>query len=159
METVKDNKEWNIRIPTGENRITTLICERCPIILGHMVLSADLIVLEMKDFDIILGMDWLSEHYAFIDCRSKKVIFKLPGKETYHFEGIKSPTLETVSASVTCVLTEMRNEGYLVSIQEIRQEDDKTLHDIAVVREFPEDLPGLSPPREVEFAIELIPGS
>ena len=57
----------------------------------------------------------------------------------------------------------MRNEGYLVLIQEISQEDDKTLHDIAVVREFPDvffqDLPGLPPPREVEFAIELIPGS
>ena len=108
-------------------------------------------------------MDWLSEHYAFIDCRSKKVIFKLPGEETYHFEGIKSPTLETVSTRVTCVLTEMRNEGYLVSIQEISQEDNKILHDIAVVQEFPdvfsEDLPGLPPPREVDFAIELVPGS
>ena len=74
LEMVKDNKEWNIRIPTGENRITTLICKRCPIILGHLVLPADLIVLDMRDFDIILKMDWLSEHYAFIDCRSKKVI-------------------------------------------------------------------------------------
>ena len=68
LETITDNKEWNIRIPTGENRIMTLICERCPIILGHLVLSADLIVLDMRDFDIILGMDWLSEHYAFINC-------------------------------------------------------------------------------------------
>ena len=46
-----------------------------------------------------------------------------------------------------------------MSIQEIRQEDDKTLHDIAVVQEFPEDLPGLPPPREVDFAIELVPRS
>ena len=72
LETITDNKEWNIRIPTGENRITTLICEKSPITLGHLVLLADLIVLDMRDFDIILGMDWLSKHYAFIDCRSKK---------------------------------------------------------------------------------------
>nr|GFD07610.1 reverse transcriptase domain-containing protein [Tanacetum cinerariifolium] len=31
--------------------------------------------LDMCEFDIILGMDWLTEHHATIDCRSYLVIF------------------------------------------------------------------------------------
>ena len=69
---------------------------RCPIILGQLVLPTDLIVLEMKDFDIFLGMDWLSEHYAFIDCRDKKVIFEIPGKGTCYYEGVRSHTPKVV---------------------------------------------------------------
>ncbi|GKF16337.1 hypothetical protein Tco_0061255, partial [Tanacetum coccineum] len=44
-----------------------------------------------------------------------------------------------------------------------KKSDDKRLEDIPVVREFPEvfpeDLPGLPPVRQVEFQIDLIPGT
>nr|GEW22995.1 putative reverse transcriptase domain-containing protein [Tanacetum cinerariifolium] len=44
-----------------------------------------------------------------------------------------------------------------------KKSDEKRLEDIPVVREFPkvfpEDLPGLPPDRQIEFQIELIPGS
>ena len=88
LEATKDTKGWNIRVPTGSNQVAEWICKRCPITLGHLTLPADLIVLEMKDFDIILRMDWLSEHFAFIDCRDKKVIFKIPGERTCYYKGI-----------------------------------------------------------------------
>ncbi|GJW16928.1 putative reverse transcriptase domain-containing protein [Tanacetum coccineum] len=41
----------------------------------NTIRSANLLPLKMSDFDIILGMDWLSEHRATIDCHSKRVIF------------------------------------------------------------------------------------
>ncbi|GKF27214.1 hypothetical protein Tco_0083108, partial [Tanacetum coccineum] len=44
-----------------------------------------------------------------------------------------------------------------------KKSDEKRLEDIPVVREFsevfPEDLPGLPPIRQVEFQIDLIPGT
>ena len=84
--------------------------------LGHLKLPADLLVLKMKEFNIILGMDWLSEHYAFIDCRGKQVIFEIPGKGTCIFEGIKTQTPESSSTQLSCILKEVRAEGYLVSL-------------------------------------------
>ena len=33
----------------------------------------DLIVLSIHDFDIVLGMDWLSKHRATLDCYKKEV--------------------------------------------------------------------------------------
>ena len=35
--------------------------------------EADLIVLDIHDFDIILGMDWLAKHHATVDCYRKEV--------------------------------------------------------------------------------------
>ncbi|MQL80477.1 hypothetical protein Taro_012926 [Colocasia esculenta] len=33
---------------------------------------------QMKDYDCILGLDWLEEHYALVDCRQKKIVFRIP---------------------------------------------------------------------------------
>ena len=77
--------EWHVRIPTGETQVSKAICMRCPLTIGHLKMPADLVVMEMNDFDIILKMDWLSEYYAFIDCREKKVIFKISDRRTYYF--------------------------------------------------------------------------
>ena len=40
----------------------------------------DLIVLDMHDFDIILGMDWLAKNQANIDCQRKRVIIQVPSQ-------------------------------------------------------------------------------
>nr|GFA74986.1 retrotransposable element Tf2 [Tanacetum cinerariifolium] len=47
----------------------------CPLRVGDDIRFANLLPLEMSDFDIILGMDWLTEHRATIDCHSKCIIF------------------------------------------------------------------------------------
>nr|GFB02847.1 putative reverse transcriptase domain-containing protein [Tanacetum cinerariifolium] len=47
----------------------------CPLRVGDDIRFANLLPLEMSDFDIILGMDWLTEHRATIDCHLKRVIF------------------------------------------------------------------------------------
>nr|GEY73697.1 reverse transcriptase [Tanacetum cinerariifolium] len=47
----------------------------CPLRVGDDIRFANLLPLEMSDFDIILGIDWLTEHRATIDCHSKRVIF------------------------------------------------------------------------------------
>ena len=85
-----ENQEWHVRVPTGDTQISKAICKRFPIIIGYLTMPADLVVMEINDFDIILGMDWLSEHYAFIDCREKKVVFKIPDRRTYYFQGMRT---------------------------------------------------------------------
>ena len=47
----------------------------CPVLIEDRELLADLVLLDVMDFDVILGMDWLSQHYAAVDCQRKKVIF------------------------------------------------------------------------------------
>ena len=155
--------EWHVRIPTGETQISRAICRRCPLALNNLKMPADLVIMEMSDFDIILGMDWLSEHHAFIDCREKKVIFEIPNQQTYYFQEIRTQTPVALSTLQVSHLKKEVHGGYLVSLQGIEKPNQIQPEDIPIVRDypevFPEELPGLPPTREVEFGIDIIPGS
>ncbi|MQL88079.1 hypothetical protein Taro_020637 [Colocasia esculenta] len=37
-------------------------------------------LLKMKNYEAILGLDWLEKHYALLDCQKKKIIFCIPGE-------------------------------------------------------------------------------
>ena len=41
----------------------------------------DLIILEMVDFDVILGMTWLSPNFAILYCNAKTVTLAKPGTD------------------------------------------------------------------------------
>ncbi len=45
----------------------------CPIRLGRMPCPWSLIVIPLKEYDVILGMDWLTEYRALIDCEKRQV--------------------------------------------------------------------------------------
>ncbi|KAA0052060.1 retrotransposon protein, putative, Ty3-gypsy subclass [Cucumis melo var. makuwa] len=83
----------------------------------------------------LLGMDWLSANHASIDCFGKEVVFNPPSRPSFKFRG-----------------------------QEFRYQRIRSFPVLrTVVREypdvFPDELPELPPPREIDFAIELEPNT
>ncbi|GKB67141.1 putative reverse transcriptase domain-containing protein, partial [Tanacetum coccineum] len=110
--------------------------------LGH-VFDIDLIPFVHGSFDMIIGIDWLSNNKAEIICHEKVVRIPLP------------------DGNVLRVLGE-RPDDKPRSLMSTRA-SDKTQEEIVVVKDFPEvfpdDLSGLLPIREIEFWIELIPGA
>ena len=94
---------------------------------------------------------------------SKRILFGNLERPDCIFQG--SPpqkSVKIVSALKTHKLISHGCEGYLASVQNLSV-SSPSVNDIAIVREFPdvfpEELPGLPPMREIEFAIELVPGS
>ena len=65
------------------------ICPNCEIGLGGQQFKVNLIPFKLGEFDVILGMDRLTENGAYIDCRGKKIKIKLPGKKVVIFRGQK----------------------------------------------------------------------
>ncbi|KAA0065337.1 ty3-gypsy retrotransposon protein [Cucumis melo var. makuwa] len=117
----------------------------------------------MLDFDVILGMDWLAANHASIDCSCKEVAFNPPSMASFKFKGEGSRSLpQVISAIRASKLLSQGTWGILASVVDTR-EVDVSLSSEPVVRDypdvFPEELPGLPPHREVEFAIELEPGT
>ncbi|XP_074586941.1 uncharacterized protein LOC141842849 [Curcuma longa] len=102
----------------------------------------DLLVLDMIEFDIILGMDWLTVYHATDDCQTRVVTFRPPNKPSWDCTGC---------------------QGFLLSLISDDGSSSSQLSDAPVVREYldvlPDELPGLPPRRQVKFTIELIPGS
>ncbi|OMO87229.1 Retroviral aspartyl protease [Corchorus olitorius] len=56
--------ELIVQTPFGESLLKTEVYRECALLVGHMVFEAYLIPLEIYDFDVILGMDWLNKHGA-----------------------------------------------------------------------------------------------
>ena len=80
----------SVATPLSDLLDTDTIFLRCLVLVKGRELPVDLVFLDMIDFYIILGMDWLSQHYATLDCHSKVVIFKISGEEEFKFLGHKS---------------------------------------------------------------------
>ncbi|GAV75548.1 RVP_2 domain-containing protein [Cephalotus follicularis] len=75
----------DVSTPTGTSIYTDSICRSCEMSMADIPLYADLIVLPIRDFDVILGMDWLSAHRARMDCYNKTVDSFLPDGMTFQF--------------------------------------------------------------------------
>ena len=108
----------------------------------------DLVLVDLQNFDIILGMDWLASYHAFVDCFGKMVIFSIPGQPEFNFEGnhVDRP-LHIISALQSSSLLSKGCQGFLVYV--MSAENDLKLENIPVVRDYPNvfsnDFPGLPP--------------
>ena len=49
------------------------ICCNCELKISEILLIVDLIVMDMTEFDVILGMDWLTAHRVVIDYDRRRV--------------------------------------------------------------------------------------
>ncbi|XP_058222966.1 uncharacterized protein LOC131332685 [Rhododendron vialii] len=109
------------------------------------------------DFDVILGMDWLSAHRAVIDCHQKTVTTHTSEGTCFRFKGDKQ------IASSTTKRSRWQNQlfGWLASLQ-MEETDRMELGLPHIVCEyadvFPKELPSLPPQRKIDFSIELQPG-
>ncbi|KAL5580094.1 hypothetical protein UlMin_012536 [Ulmus minor] len=135
-----------------------------PVVISERELCADLVMLDMTDYDVILGMDFLSKYGAMIDCKAKAVGFNPPGEEKFTFFGDKRRSQKMfISAMRARKWIADGCTGFLASVLDTTKKGKDELKDVPVVNEFvsvfPEDLPGLPPDREVTFEIELLPGT
>ena len=53
--------------PLGKVIEVMVIYKECKVIIGTQALPANLILLDMVNFNTILGMDWLANHHATLD--------------------------------------------------------------------------------------------
>ncbi|XP_022866655.1 uncharacterized protein LOC111386422 [Olea europaea var. sylvestris] len=108
---------YSVTIPSGDVQQTNLIVRACVILIENWELCANLIVLDMKDYDIILGMNWLSRYQTTTDCKRKSVTFQLLGNEPFTFIGIEK--VPTISLLKVQRLLDSGCVGYLVSVRAI----------------------------------------
>nr|GEZ77335.1 hypothetical protein [Tanacetum cinerariifolium] len=108
--------------------------------LGTSLFTIDLIPLGHRSFNVIVGIDWLSEHKAEIVCHEKVVRIPMESDEILIVQGECTPRIAKSLSNVKVDAPELSN--------------------ISVVRDFvevfSEDLSGLPPKRQVEFRIDLV---
>ena len=78
-----------VSTPIEVKIITSTKYVNCEVMIGEMETTINLIKLGEMEFDVILGMDWLSACDAHVDCNRKRIIFKIEGVLEFIFEEIK----------------------------------------------------------------------
>nr|GFA79972.1 putative reverse transcriptase domain-containing protein [Tanacetum cinerariifolium] len=141
----------------------TQVYRNLPLQFDDKIHAINALPLDMCEFDIILGMDWLTEHHATIEFRSYRVIFgDIHAPEFIYHGSIPGKSMQIISALQARTLLSHGCKGFLATIHDTTSEVP-SIHDQPIVFEFldvfPDELPGIPPIREVEFNIELIPGS
>jgi hypothetical protein len=116
-------------------------CVDVPVDIHRVSFKANLIILGTKGLDVVLGMDWMSKYQGHIDCAKKSIavtnsdgiqiehIATMLSRKAYYKKSVSGPTLDQVP--VVCEYPDV----------------------------FPEELPGMPPDRDIEFIIELVPGT
>lgn len=116
----------------------------------------------MKNFDIILGMNWLSKNREIINYRDGEVIFQQPGKEPFLFQRGKMRSTPLIISAMKAVKM-MRKDSFQAywANKFSKATQGLLMEDIHVVREypdiFPEEIDGASPNRQVVFSIDIVP--
>ena len=115
-------------------------CFQVPLSIGRHVFPTDLIILQSQGLDVILGMDWLSMYGGNIDCASKTILLTTPEGRRIKYVSRHAP-----------------NRTQVNSLSGVVQEEVPVVKDFPDV--FPEELPGMPLDRDIEFLIELLPGT
>ncbi|KAA0035806.1 hypothetical protein IC582_019384 [Cucumis melo] len=151
----------SVSTPSGAVVLSKEKREACQVGVASHTLDVTLLVLDMQDFDVILGMDWMSTNHASIDCFRKEVVFNPPSRTSFKFKGAGIVCIsKVITAMKASKLLSQDTWSILASVVDTK-ELEVPLSSEQVVREypnvFPDELPGLPPPREIDFAIELEP--
>ena len=78
-----------VSLPAGDSLLTDRVVRDSRVLIGGQEFPADLVALDMRDFDVVLGMDLLSHHRATLDCYKKEVKLNRLGKFEVKFRGIQ----------------------------------------------------------------------
>ena len=163
IETQPLGGHMRVSLPVGDPLFSDRVVRDSRVLIGGKEFPADHVTLDMRDFDVVLSMDWLSRHRATLDCYKKEVKLHRPEKLEVKFRGMRRElSSNMISAMAAQRMLRKGCQGYLAYVVETEKER-KLVDEISVVREFPDvfpyDIAGLPPDREVEFTIDLIPGT
>ena len=145
--------------PLGIRARIGMICRGCELKISGTLLPVDLRIMDMSEFDVILGMDWLTTYRVVIDCEGRRATAYTQDSTHVVFQGDKHDIFPHTVYESRC---QGQLAGWLASLT-LEDEERPDLDLPRVVCEyvdvFPVELPGLPPQRVVDFDIWLHPGT
>jgi hypothetical protein len=127
-----------IAIPGGKIP-TNQLNRSVPISLGSKVFKTTLLILGLEGMDIILGADWMTQHRVVLDVAARALEIHSP---TFGDLALYLPSQDSTRSCAFAMI-----EFPLKKIPVVCEYADV----------FPNELPGMPPDRDIEFAIELQP--
>ncbi|XP_074291482.1 uncharacterized protein LOC141618283 [Silene latifolia] len=150
-----------VDIPSGDSIPSNRVYKDVSVKIGEVVFITNLIEFVLRGFEVILGMDWLGKYKAFIDCHQKKVTLSGPEGVKVSYKGfVVKPKIKLIS---TITLKSCLRKGGQLILCHVRdtRKDVQRAASVPIVQDFrvvfPDEIPGLSPQRDIDFGIDLKP--
>ncbi|XP_070017422.1 uncharacterized protein [Nicotiana sylvestris] len=147
----------------GDFLIVDCIYRSCLVALSGFETRANLLLLKMVNFDIILGMKWLSLHFAILDYHAKTMILAMLGLPRVEWRGTLDHTPSRVFSFLKAhCIVKNGCDVYLAYVRDINI-DAPSVDSVLVVRDFPDvfpaDILGMPPDRDIDLGIDLLLGT
>ena len=89
LAACKQNDFKQIEMASGELQPVELSVEDCKVDLGVCSIKRKVYVTALGTYDLVIGMDWLESHQAWVHSFEKTILCMNDEGETIHFQGIK----------------------------------------------------------------------
>jgi len=136
-----EKREVNVLEHTAANQPplqTRIVLVGIPVVIQDTILHANLLVMPMEMFKVIIGIDWLSGYHAHLDCGRSRVMFKLRNRRQLTYCGINLSKIASFMSALKVESLLREGEVYLVTLTAIggEVENDPRIEEISVVNEF-----------------------
>ncbi|KAI3765101.1 hypothetical protein L2E82_15127 [Cichorium intybus] len=157
------NEELEVEVAGGRYVYVSEQMPGCQLEINGTIFPIDLKPITTREFEVIVGMDWLASNDAQVDCKRKRIAVLAPDGSQIIIQGERPRTRMPVM-SFAKVRRHNNKEGIFYMACVVSTEPTKrSVENVAVVKEFadvfPDELPGLPPDRQLEFTIDLVPGA
>ena len=151
--------DMHVTSPLGHNISVNSVYRNCPIVIQAREFLIDKIPLPFREFNLIMGMDWLSKHRAIIDCGQKTIVLRCSNQTEVIVQGISSSVMSNVISTMQARRFMRKGcETFLAMILDSKRgQVDVEKIPVEFPDVFPEELPGIPLEREVDLAIEIVP--
>ena len=164
MQTTPEHlSDFSVTLPSNERVRCTRIYRGLQMSIMTEDFPVDLVEFQDLGFDVIIGMDWLQRHKGRLHCAEHRLLLKSPSGKTVSYRAVqREPTIKVVSMLSLMKTVRKGAQAYVCYVHDTRSSEVEQ-SDIPIVTDFPdlfpEELPGMPPQRDVEFSIDLLPGT
>jgi hypothetical protein len=159
----KHEKSWLVQLATGTKRKVMELVKSCPVDMNGLSTKDDLNILSLGSYDCLIGMDWLDQHHAILDCQNKAFTYLYEEGNQRVIQRI--PRVVTVREISAMQLKKCYRKGcqlFAAHVGEMPKDKVSSIEDHEVLKEFKDvfhEVPGLPLKMDIDFSVNLMPGA
>jgi hypothetical protein len=151
----KHGKSWLVQLATGAKRKVTEMVKSCLMDMNGLSTREDLNILPLGSYDCLIGMDWLDQHHAILDCHNKAFTCL---DEEGNQESPRNSQSSCYQRNLSNAAEKVLQEGcqiFAAHMEEASKDKVSNIEDHAVLEDFEDvfkEVPGL-PQREILISL------
>jgi hypothetical protein len=159
----KHEKSWLVQLATGTKRKVIELVKSCSVDMKGLSTKAELNILPLGSYDFLIGMDWLDQHHALLDCHNKRFTCMDEEGNRKTVQGIPRAVADReISTMQLKKCYRKRCQLFTACVEEASRDAVSKIGDHEVLIEFKDifqEVHGLPPKRDIDFSINLMPGA